>query len=74
MTMIVCPNCKHQELDGSLFCSECGAQLVFTTTNDNDELSVDMKEQIPAAKFKNSTTGDAKSINHREQYHVKAGW
>ncbi len=39
MTMIVCPNCKHQELDGSLFCSECGAQLVFTTTNDDDNLA-----------------------------------
>lgn len=26
--MIVCPNCKHQEADGSIFCSECGMQLV----------------------------------------------
>jgi pSer/pThr/pTyr-binding forkhead associated (FHA) protein len=25
--MIVCPNCKHQEFDGALFCSDCGAQL-----------------------------------------------
>ncbi len=25
--MILCPNCKHQELTGALFCSECGAQL-----------------------------------------------
>ncbi len=28
--MILCPNCHHQEVAGSLFCSECGAQLVST--------------------------------------------
>jgi hypothetical protein len=26
--MILCPNCRHQELTGALFCSECGARLV----------------------------------------------
>ena len=25
--MIVCPNCKHDNLAGSMFCAECGAQL-----------------------------------------------
>jgi hypothetical protein len=25
--MIVCLNCKSQELDGAIFCSECGTQL-----------------------------------------------
>lgn len=28
--MILCPNCQHHEISGALFCSECGAQLVFT--------------------------------------------
>jgi pSer/pThr/pTyr-binding forkhead associated (FHA) protein len=28
--MILCPNCQHHEITGALFCSECGAQLVFT--------------------------------------------
>lgn len=28
--MIICPNCQHQEISGALFCSECGAQLVFS--------------------------------------------
>jgi pSer/pThr/pTyr-binding forkhead associated (FHA) protein len=27
--MIPCPNCHHQEIAGSLYCSQCGAQLVF---------------------------------------------
>lgn len=26
--MILCPNCKHQEIDGAIFCSECGTQLI----------------------------------------------
>ena len=25
---IMCPNCHHQELEGALFCSECGTKLV----------------------------------------------
>lgn len=30
--MILCPNCRHQELNGALFCSECGARLVISET------------------------------------------
>ncbi len=26
--MIICPNCHHEELDGEIFCSNCGTQLV----------------------------------------------
>ena len=26
--MIICPSCKRSEVEGALFCSECGAQLV----------------------------------------------
>ncbi len=26
--MIACPNCKHHEADGAIFCSECGMQLI----------------------------------------------
>lgn len=26
--MILCPNCRHEEVDGAIFCSECGTQLV----------------------------------------------
>jgi hypothetical protein len=26
--MILCPSCHYEEVDGSLFCSECGARLV----------------------------------------------
>lgn len=26
--MITCPNCKHEAIDGTIFCLECGAHLV----------------------------------------------
>lgn len=26
--MIICPNCKHKELEGAFYCAECGSQLV----------------------------------------------
>ncbi len=29
--MILCPNCLHKEMVGAMFCSECGAQLIFPT-------------------------------------------
>lgn len=28
--MILCHNCLHKEMIGALFCSECGAQLLFS--------------------------------------------
>ncbi len=30
--MIMCPVCQHQEAEGALFCSECGAQLQNMTS------------------------------------------
>jgi len=29
--MIICPQCKHQELSGALYCSQCGAALFDAT-------------------------------------------
>lgn len=29
--MIVCQNCLHKEMLGAMFCSECGAQLIYAT-------------------------------------------
>jgi hypothetical protein len=29
--MILCPNCLHKEMLGAFFCSDCGAQLIYTT-------------------------------------------
>jgi pSer/pThr/pTyr-binding forkhead associated (FHA) protein len=32
--MIICPNCHNQEIEGALFCSECGAQLAAQEFSD----------------------------------------
>jgi pSer/pThr/pTyr-binding forkhead associated (FHA) protein len=53
--MIQCPNCKHQELPGALFCSECGTQLVTADTltsplanQSAESLGFDSQESNPA--------------------------
>jgi len=53
--MIQCPNCKHYELPGALFCSECGNQLVTVDTLTSplagqavENISLDEHESSPA--------------------------
>jgi pSer/pThr/pTyr-binding forkhead associated (FHA) protein len=53
--MIICPNCKHQEFVGTLFCSECGAQLV--------EINNIATQTI----FENRTDKLANILSHPEQ-------
>lgn len=53
--MIVCPNCKHNNMAGTMFCSECGAQLfardtLTTQTIATDKLGASVAEvPIPSA-------------------------
>ncbi len=45
--MIICPNCKHHELDGAIFCSECGAQLISRSEFETHRISTtERKEKI----------------------------
>jgi pSer/pThr/pTyr-binding forkhead associated (FHA) protein len=52
--MILCPNCLHKELTGALFCSECGAQLVFN-------------EGIPTSDINTASAQEAAADAIREQ-------
>src|SRR5688572_32795904 len=45
--MIVCPNCKNNNMTGSMFCTECGSQLVGT-----NEL---VTQSIPSDKLNTSS-------------------
>ena len=61
--MITCPSCQHPEVEGALFCSECGAQLVnmqnLATQNfQMDESMPEFKdiEPIIATKLRDSDT------------------
>jgi hypothetical protein len=46
--MIICPNCRHEEVPGALFCSECGAQLVFSDVSSTTALPEEqLKDDLP---------------------------
>lgn len=55
--MIVCPNCKHQEADGAIFCSECGMQLVQYTPGETQRFNTATSE------FGTVSTPDAPAQN-----------
>jgi hypothetical protein len=46
--MIICPNCRHEEVPGALFCSECGGQLVFSDVSSTTALPEEqLKDDLP---------------------------
>src|SRR3970040_1055518 len=62
--MITCPACRHQEYEGELFCSECGArlwdsgiELPPTVTFNSRQLTDLPKTANPAAAITNLNTG-----------------
>ena len=55
--MITCPTCQHPEVEGALFCSECGAQLVSIQNLSTRNFQID--EEMP-------NVGSSKAINSVE--------
>lgn len=47
--MIICPNCQHKNLDGTVFCTECGIQLSGLQPIVTQNISA---ENIPAMERK----------------------
>jgi hypothetical protein len=51
--MIECPNCKHQEFVGTLFCSECGGRLVHVSPMPTVNISrEDIEDEAQATRPK----------------------
>lgn len=46
--MIICPSCKHQESEGELFCSNCGARIWGPGTEQSKTAVFDSKQLRPA--------------------------
>jgi hypothetical protein len=44
--MIICPNCKHTEADGSIFCSECGTQLIRFDGLQTHSFTGDLSQEV----------------------------
>jgi hypothetical protein len=68
--MIVCPNCRHQELVGALYCSNCGAQLAYnhdeaptTTIYDTAQAGVVLGTKRPLPPFP-PTSNDSRVFIH----------
>lgn len=58
--MISCPICHHEELFGTLFCSECGTELYHLKVSPPKTRSYDTpKGQEGAAQQKHTTEGEA---------------
>ena len=46
--MIVCPNCRHNNMTGSMFCSECGAHLIASDNLVTQNITPDQAEMEEA--------------------------
>jgi hypothetical protein len=46
--MIICPNCQHEEINGAVYCSKCGAQLI------DAQLSTQRIQTVERSKFEHS--------------------
>lgn len=46
--MIICPSCKHKNLDGTVFCDDCGSPLEPTEQVVTQNISEEEREQIAA--------------------------
>lgn len=44
--MIVCSNCKHTNMAGAMFCSECGAQLVGKDALTTQNITTEQFERV----------------------------
>ncbi|MBT3190569.1 MAG: FHA domain-containing protein [Anaerolineae bacterium] len=60
--MIMCPACQHQEVEGALFCSDCGAQLqnvasLVTQNIQTNDISREALDAIPQEQKKVLASG-----------------
>jgi len=53
--MILCSNCKHKNMDGAMFCAECGSQLVGKDSLTTQTINTEQFNKISSAKSANDT-------------------
>ena len=52
--MIICPNCRHENRSGTIFCDECGAQLdgvetIVTQAVTDEQIEEELRKRAPRA-------------------------
>jgi len=55
--MIICQNCKSQEPDGTIFCSECGTQLTEVNSAQTQKFTPSTKELNDAQAYAKEIPG-----------------
>jgi hypothetical protein len=60
--MIVCANCRHQNISGAVFCSECGAPLTPVSSATHDIGSLRDQEVAPPPKVPIETPIEMPSV------------
>ena len=66
--MIECPNCQHENLDGTVFCSECGMQLSGLHSIVTHNIPADSHPLPPIDK--NKTEAYAKELDTWASLHL----
>jgi pSer/pThr/pTyr-binding forkhead associated (FHA) protein len=61
--MITCPSCQHQEYDGEVFCSECGARLWDARSEPPSTIAFDSGQLTDLPRPPTGTTGQFIAAN-----------
>lgn len=48
--MIICPNCKNENLDGSMFCINCGSQLSGAGSLVTQNIETEYSKEMPSTE------------------------
>ncbi|MCB0103887.1 MAG: FHA domain-containing protein [Anaerolineales bacterium] len=56
--MIICSNCKHANVTGTMFCVECGAQLIGKDTLVTQSIGTDIPEKTGAREVTEAVEGE----------------
>lgn len=59
--MITCPNCKSQEADGAIFCSDCGTQLIQLDAAQTQKFAPDSDELSSAVYYTDQLPNQSKA-------------
>ncbi len=61
--MILCPSCQYHEISGALFCSECGAQLIYAEPLSTQSIFRSHSDNLPNQSEPVEETAPSESTN-----------
>lgn len=66
--MIICQNCRYQNMEGAVFCAECGAQLdgvetLVTKAITDEEIEEELKKKTPRPELESAPANSWLSLH-----------